>query len=127
MRFMIMHKLDQNNPAAYSPDAAFIATMGAFVQEMTDAGVLLAGDGLRPTSKEDATRITATGGRTTVTDGPFTETKELIAGFLMVEVRDKAEAVEWARRYADIFTASLGEVEVDVRRVTEMADLEALA
>ncbi|MGN9808185.1 YciI family protein [Micromonospora sp. BQ11] len=127
MRFMIMHKLDQNIPGAYSPDAAFIATMGAFVQEMVDAGVLLAGDGLRPTSKDDAARITVTNGRSTLTDGPFAETKELIAGFLMVEVRDKAEAVEWAKRYADLFARTIGEVEIDIRRVTEMADLEALA
>ncbi|MCM0673264.1 YciI family protein [Micromonospora phytophila] len=119
---MLMHKLDENLPGAFNPDAAFMAKFGTFMQEVTQAGVLLAAEGLRP-STVDAARITVTGGKATVTDGPFTETKELIAGFALVEVRDKEEALEWAKRFADIFAQTIGEVEVDVRRVTEMSDI----
>jgi hypothetical protein len=113
MRFMLMHKLDESIPEAFNPSPEFVAKMGAFIQEAAQAGVLLAGEGLRPTS-EGATRITVSGGKKTVTDGPFTETKELIAGFALLEVRSMEEAVEWAHRFTDLFDH---DVEVDVRLV----------
>ncbi len=118
MRFMIMHKLDENVPGAFDPSPEFMARMGAFMQEAAQAGVLLAAEGLRP-SKQDASRITVSGGKRTVTDGPFTETKELIAGFAMVQVRSKEEAVEWARRFVGCFDGIIDDLEVDVRRVAE--------
>ncbi|AEB43108.1 MULTISPECIES: YciI family protein [Micromonospora] len=122
MRFMVMHKLDENRPELWQPDEAFMARMGAFMGEANQAGVLLAGEGLRPSSV-DAGRITVTGGKATVTDGPFAETKELIAGFALLQVRDKAEAMHWAQKFTDIFIAADIDVEVDVRRVTEWEDL----
>ncbi|MFU8870417.1 YciI family protein [Micromonospora sp. SL4-19] len=118
MRYMLMHKLDENLPGAFDPSPEFMTRMGAFMEEVAKSGVLLAAEGLCKSSEESA-RITATKGKTTITDGPFTETKELIAGFALVEVRSKEEAVEWAKRFVDIFVQTGIDVEVDVRRVSE--------
>ncbi|MFC7548147.1 YciI family protein [Plantactinospora sp. GCM10030261] len=118
MRYMLMHKLDEAIPNAYDPTPEFVERMGGFVQEAMNAGVLLAAEGLRPTS-EGASRITVSGGRKTVTDGPFIETKELIAGFAMIQVRSHDEAVEWARRFADLFVGYIDDMEIDVRRLAE--------
>ncbi|MFF4876364.1 YciI family protein [Micromonospora sp. NPDC000668] len=118
MRYMLMHKLNENLPGAFDPSPEFIARMEAFMKEVAQSGILLAAEGLCETSK-GATRITVTGGKTTVTDGPFTETKELIAGFALVDVRSQEEAVQWGRRFADVFAETIGEVEVDIRRVYE--------
>ncbi|WP_406075304.1 YciI family protein [Micromonospora sp. NBC_01638] len=118
---MLMHKLDENLPEAFNPSPEFIARMEGFMKEVAQSGVLLAAEGLCETSK-GATRITVSGGKITVTDGPFTETKELIAGFALLDVRSQEEAVEWGRRFADIFAETIGEVEVDVRRVFEMPE-----
>lgn len=123
MRFMIMHKLDETVPGNFNPSPEFLARMNAYIQEAAQAGVLLAGEGLRPTTS-GATRITLSGGKRTVIDGPFTETKELIAGFALVQVRSHDEAVEWAKRFVDVFEETGGEVEVDVRLVAEMPDIE---
>ncbi|NMO54255.1 hypothetical protein HH310_24105 [Actinoplanes sp. TBRC 11911] len=114
MRFMLMHKFDDKDPAAWSPTPDFMARMGAFVAEAAKAGVLLVGEGLRPTA-EGAARITVTDGKTTVVDGPFAEAKEVIAGFAILDVRDQAEAVEWAVRFGEMFD----NVAMDVRRVAE--------
>ncbi|KXK62199.1 hypothetical protein AWW66_09770 [Micromonospora rosaria] len=120
MRYMLMHKLDENQPGAFDPSPEFVERMGAYIEEVAKAGALLAAEGLTKSSEESA-RITATTGRkTTVVDGPFTETKELIAGFALLEVRSKDEAVEWAKQFVDIFVAAGIDVEVDVRRVHEM-------
>ena len=124
MRFMLMHKLDDTKPELWNPTPDFIAKMGVFMEEANKSGALLSGEGLRPSSV-DAGRITVTGGKSTVTDGPYAETKELIAGFALMQVRDKAEAMEWGRRFAEIFAESGVDVEVDVRRVTEWEDLAA--
>lgn len=121
MRYMLMHKLDENLPEAFNPSPEFITRMEGFMKEVAQTGVLLAAEGLCETSK-GATRITVSGGKTTVTDGPFTETKELIAGFALLDVRSQEEAVEWGRRFTDIFAETIGEVEVDVRRVFEMPE-----
>ncbi|HEX2316243.1 MAG TPA: YciI family protein [Thermomonospora sp.] len=118
MRFMLMHKLDESRPELFRPTPEFMAAMGRFMQEATEAGVLLTGEGLRPTS-EGAARITVSDGKQTVTDGPFTETKELIAGFALIQAASLEEAVKWGRRFAELFD----DVEVDVRRVAEMADV----
>jgi hypothetical protein len=112
VRYIMMHKFDDKDPAAWSPTPEFMARMGSFVQEATKAGVLLVGDGLRPTS-EGAAQITVTDGKATVVDGPFAEAKEVIAGFAIVEVRDQAEAVEWATRFGEMFD----HVEIEVRKV----------
>ncbi|MFF0172488.1 YciI family protein [Micromonospora profundi] len=119
MRYMMMHKLDETLPGAFNPSPEFLTRMESFMKEAGQSGILLAAEGLCPTSKDDATRITVTSGKTTVTDGPFTETKELIAGFALVDVRSREEAVEWGRRFADIFAETIGDVEVDIRRVYE--------
>ncbi|MEV4820519.1 YciI family protein [Micromonospora sp. NPDC049274] len=118
MRYMMMHKLDENLPGAFNPSPEFMARMEGFMKEVAQAGILVAAEGLCPTVT-DATRITVSGGKTTVTDGPFTETKELIAGFALVDVRSHEEAVEWGRRFVDVFASTIGEVEVDIRRVYE--------
>ncbi|SBV27728.1 Uncharacterized conserved protein [Micromonospora krabiensis] len=121
MRYMLMHKLDEDQPGAFDPSPEFIERMGAFVGEAAKAGVLLAGEGLEKSSKESG-RITAEKGKTTITDGPFTETKELIAGFALMEVRSKDEAMEWAKRFVDLFIAAGVDVEVDVRKVNEFSE-----
>ncbi|SCL20213.1 Uncharacterized conserved protein [Micromonospora rhizosphaerae] len=121
MRFMLMHKLDEDTPGAFNPSPEFMKRMDAFIGEVSKAGVLLAAEGLHP-SKVDSTRLTTAKGKTTVTDGPFTETKELIAGFALVQVRSKEEAVEWGKRFIDVFVQEGIDVEVDVRRVCEPSD-----
>ncbi|MFC0007353.1 YciI family protein [Micromonospora siamensis] len=121
---MIMHKLDETVPGSYQPTPEFLALLGPFMEEVTKSGVMLAGEGLRP-STDNAARVKVTDKKTTITDGPFTETKELIAGFVLVDVRDKAEAVEIARRFADVFAQTGLDVEIDVRRVTEFEDITA--
>jgi hypothetical protein len=114
MRYMMMHKFDDKDPAAWAPTPEFMARMGAFVEEAAKAGVLLMGDGLRPTA-EGAAQVTVTDGKATVVDGPFAEAKEVIAGFAIVDVRDQAEAVEWAVRFGELFD----KVEIEVRKVAE--------
>ena len=117
MRYMLVHKLDDKDPAAWAPTPEFMGRMGAFMAEATKAGVLLAGEGLRPTA-EGAAKITVTDGKATVVDGPYAEAKEVIGGFAIVQVRDRAEAVEWATRFGEMFDT----VEIEVRRVAEFSD-----
>jgi hypothetical protein len=114
MRFMMMHKLDDSNPALWQPNPELLARFGAYMEDVTKAGVLLAAEGLLPSSGGAAT-ITVKDGQTTVVDGPFAEAKEVIGGFGIVEVRDQAEAVEWATRFAALFDH---DIEVEVRRVS---------
>lgn len=117
MRYMLVHKLDDKNPAAWAPTPEFFERMGAFIEEATKAGVFLIGDGLRPTA-EGAAKVTVTDGKATVVDGPYAEAKEVIAGFAILQVRDRAEAVEWATRFGEMFD----EVEIEVRKVAEISD-----
>ncbi|GAA2347698.1 YciI family protein [Dactylosporangium salmoneum] len=114
MRYMLMHKLDDSNPALWEADPEFIAKFGEYMEEVNKAGVLLAAEGLRPSSA-GAAIIRVTDGQATVTDGPFAEAKEVIGGFGILQVRDHAEAVEWAKRFAALFD----NVEIEVRRVSE--------
>lgn len=122
-RYMMMHKLDENIDGAYNPSPEFMARMGEYMSEVAKAGILLAGDGLVATSAPGgARRITVQDGKRTVTDGPFAETKELIAGFAIIEVDSLDTAYEWASRFADVFGTDM-DIEFDVRRVAEMADI----
>ena len=115
MRFMVLVKADKNSEAGVLPSKELLATMGQFNEEMAKAGVLLAGEGLQASSK--GARISFSGQKRFVTDGPFAETKELIAGFWMIQVKSKDEAIEWMKRvpFAD------GEV-IELRQVFEASD-----
>jgi hypothetical protein len=115
MRFMMLVKASKDSEAGKLPSKELVAAMGRFNEEMAQAGVLLAGEGLHASSK--GTRVTFTGGKRVMTDGPFAETKELLAGFWMIQVKSKVEALEWASRIP--FTD--GEV-VEVRQVFEASD-----
>ena len=118
MRFMMLVKASKDSEAGALPSKELLAAMGQFNEEMAKAGVLLAGEGLQASSK--GARITFSGSKRTVTDGPFAETKELLAGFWMIQAKSKAEAIAWASRvpFAD------GEV-VEVRQVFEASDFPA--
>ena len=118
MRFMMLVKASQDSEAGVMPKKGLVAEMGELNEAMAKAGVLLAGEGLHPSSK--GVRVTYTGRKRLVTDGPFAETKELLAGFWMIQVASRAEALEWASRIP--FTD--GEV-VEVRQVFEASDFPA--
>lgn len=118
MRFMMLVKASMQSEAGALPSKELLAAMGQFNEEMATAGVLLAGEGLHASSK--GARITFSGSKRAVTDGPFAETKELIGGFWMIQVKSKAEAIAWASRVP--FTD--GEV-VEVRQVFEASDFPA--
>ena len=118
MRFMMLVKANQDSEAGVMPNKGLVAEMGELNEAMAKAGVLLAGEGLHPSSK--GVRVTYTGRKRLVTDGPFAETKELLAGFWMIQVASRAEALEWASRIP--FTD--GEV-VEVRQVFETSDFPA--
>ena len=122
MRFLMMHRLDESAPEAWNPSQEFIERMGAFVQDWTDKGILITAEGVHPSEKGALVRK-AGSGTITATDGPFTEAKEVIGGFALVNARDRAEAVAYARQYADLFD----EVEVEVRQVVEFDELPAPA
>jgi hypothetical protein len=111
MRFMMLYKPGKESDAP--PTQQEMADMGQLIEEMAKAGVLLATDGLQPSSK--GARVRISGGEFTVTDGPFTETKELIAGFAIVQVKSKAEAIELAKRFLKV----VGEGESEIRLMHE--------
>jgi hypothetical protein len=113
MRFLLVHRLDERVPGAFAPSPETMAEMGKFMEEAAKSGVLLAAEGVRPSA--DGARVRFAGGKRTVTDGPFAEAKEVIAGFALVDVRSKEEAVYWASRFGEL----LGDVEVEVRQISE--------
>lgn len=113
MRYMVMHYSNEANEAGAPPSPEVIAGVGQFMAEAAQAGVLLAAEGVQPSSK--GARITLHGGKVKVTDGPFAEAKELIAGFAILDVKSKDEAIEHASRFAKI----VGATQVDVRLVAE--------
>ncbi|SDN68292.1 YciI family protein [Allokutzneria albata] len=117
MRYLLMHKLSENAPE-WTPGPEFVERVGAFVQEAAEGGVLLTGEGVHPSEKGARVRKTAGGGITS-TDGPFSEAKEVIGGFLVINAKDRAEAVAFAERYAALFQ----DVEIEVRQVVEEEDL----
>ena len=118
MRFMVIVKANEDSEAGILPDAKILTAMGKYNEELIKAGVMLAGEGLQASSK--GARITYSGTKRTVRDGPFAETKELVAGFWIWQVKSKQEALEWAKRIP--FTD--GE-EVEIRQVFEAEDFGA--
>jgi hypothetical protein len=118
MRFLVMVKANKDTEAGVLPDEKLFTEMGQFNDELVKAGVLLTADGLQPSSK--GARIKFSGVKRTVIDGPFAETKELIAGFWLWEVKSREEAIEWAKRIPNP-TGQDGEVEI--RQIFEADDL----
>ena len=118
MRFMVIVKANKDSEAGVLPDEKILNAMGKFNEELVKAGVMLAGEGLQPSSK--GARVRFSGSKRTVIDGPFTETKELVAGFWLWQVKSKDEAIEWLKR------APFDEgTEVEIRQVFETADFAA--
>lgn len=120
MRFMLMVKADKNTEAGVMPSEQLLSEMGKFNQELVNAGVLLAGEGLQPSAK--GARVRFSGAKRTVIDGPFTEAKELIAGFWLIQVKSKEEAIEWVKRCPNPLD---GESEIEIRQVFEASDFGA--
>jgi hypothetical protein len=114
MRFMVLVKANKDSEAGVLPDEKILADMGKFNEELVKAGVMLAGEGLQASSK--GARVRFNGAKRTVIDGPFSESKELIAGFWLWQVKSKDEAIEWLKR------APFKEGEVEIRQVFEAAD-----
>jgi hypothetical protein len=115
MRFMVIVKASKDSEAGIMPGTEMLAAMGKYNEELVKAGVMLAGEGLHPTSK--GVRIRFDGRKRTVTDGPFAETKELIAGFWLWQCRSKEEAIEWLKR-----APFDGGTEIELRQVFEAED-----
>jgi hypothetical protein len=115
MRVMVLVPADENSEQGVMPDEKLLTDMGNFNEELVKAGVMLAGEGLHPTSK--AARVRFDGDNRTVIDGPFTESKELIAGYWLWQVRDMDEAIEWIKR-----APFDGGTEIEIRPVFEMDD-----
>jgi hypothetical protein len=118
MRFMVIVKADKNSEAGVMPSREILTAMGKFNEELVKAGVMLAAEGLHPTSK--GKRVRFSGGKHTVIDGPFTESKELIAGFWLWQVRSMDEAIEWLKR-----SPFDGGTEIEIRQVFEADDFGA--
>ena len=114
MRFMVIVKANKDSEAGVMPSEKMLTEMGKFNEELVKAGVMLAGEGLHASSK--GARVKFSGGKTTVIDGPFAETKELVAGYWMWQVKSKEEAIEWLKR------APFEDTEVEIRQVFEAAD-----
>jgi hypothetical protein len=120
MRFMILVKADKTSEAGVLPDQKLLAEMGKYNEELAAAGVLLAGEGLHPSSK--GARVRFSGSTRTVIDGPFAETKELIAGFWLWQVKSMEEAIEWVKRCPMPHDT---ETEIEIRQVFETEDFGA--
>ena len=115
MRFMVIVKENEESEAGVLPDQKILEEMGKYNEELVKAGVMLAGEGLHPSSK--GARVKFDGGKRTVTDGPFSETKELIAGFWLIQAKSREEALEWVKR-----APFDGGVELEVRQIFENED-----
>ncbi len=118
MRFMILVKASEESEAGVLPDEKILTEMGKFNEELVKAGVMLAAEGLHPSSR--GARVKFEGAKRTVTDGPFSETKELVAGFWLWQVKSKEEAIEWLKR-----APFDGGTEVEIRQVFEAEDFGA--
>jgi len=118
MRFMVLVPANEESEAGVMPDTKILEAMGKFNEEMVKAGVMLAGEGLQPTSK--GARLKFSGGKVTVTDGPFTESKELIAGFWLIQAKSMDEAVAWMKR-----APFDGGTQIEIRQVFETEDFAA--
>ncbi len=119
MRFMIMVKSNKDSEAGVMPTEELFVPMTKYHEELVKAGVLLDASGLQPTSK--GWRIKYSGGKRTVVDGPFAESKELIAGYTLIQVKSREEALEWAKRFPSPFGAE-AEGEIEVRQLFELDD-----
>lgn len=117
MRFMVIIKADKDTEAGVMPSQELLTAMGNYNEELVKAGIMLAGEGLQPSSK--GARVRFSGTQRTVIDGPFAETKELIAGFWLWQVKSKEEAIEWVKRCPNPLE---GECEVEIRQVFENDD-----
>jgi len=120
MRFMVIVKASKDSEAGVMPDEKLLSEMGKFNEQLVQAGVMLAGEGLHPSSK--GARVRFSGATRTVIDGPFAETKELIAGFWLWQVKSKEEAIEWVKRCPNPMNE---ETEVEIRQVFEAEDFGA--
>jgi hypothetical protein len=120
MRFMVLVKADKNSEAGVLPDEKLLTEMGKFNEELVKAGVMLAGEGLQPSSK--GARVKFSGKNRTVIDGPFSESKELVAGFWLWQCKSMEEAIEWAKRCPNPMP---GESELEIRQVFESEDFGA--
>ena len=117
MRVMVMVKATKDSEAGMMPSAELLEAMGKFNEELVNAGIMLAGDGLKPSAQ--GKRVAFDGGKRRVIDGPFAETRELVAGYWIWEVKDMAEAVEWVKRCPNPMP---GPSEIEIRPIYEMAD-----
>ena len=118
MRFMVMVKATKDSEAGVLPDEKLLTEMGKYNEELIKAGVMLAGEGLQASSK--GARIRFSGSKRTVIDGPFSETKELVAGFWLIQVKSKEEAIEWIKRCPNPHPGQ--ETEIEIRQVFEAED-----
>lgn len=118
MRFMIIIKASPDSEAGVMPSEELLTAMGNYNEELAKAGILLAGEGLHPSSK--GARVRFSGDKPTVIDGPFAETRELIAGYWLWQVKSKAEAIEWVKRCPNPMPGT--EAEIEIRQVFEAAD-----
>ena len=118
MRFMILVKADQNSEAGVLPDENLLTEMGKYNEQPVKAGVLLSGEGLHPSFR--GARVKFSGDKRTVVDGPFAEAKELVAGFWLIQVESKEEAIEWVKRIPDPMPGT--ETEIGLRQVFEADD-----
>ena len=121
MRFMVIVKASPESEAGVMPREEMLAAMGAYNEELAKAGVMLAGEGLHPSSR--GARVQFSGASRTVVDGPFAETKELVAGFWILQVKSKAEAIEWMKRAPSPMPGE--EAEIEIRQVFEAEDFGA--
>ena|SRR5882724_2842315 len=121
MRFMVIVKADKNSEAGALPDEKLLAEMGKYNEELAKAGVLISGEGLHPSSK--GARIRFSGSKRSVINGPFPETKDLVAGFWIFQVKSKEEAIEWVKRSPNPFPGT--ESEIEIRQVFESEDFGA--
>ena len=121
MRFMIIVKASKDSEAGIMPSTELLTAMGNYNEELAKAGILLAGEGLQPSSK--GARVRFSGDKRTVIDGPFAETKELIAGFWLWQVKSKEEAIEWVKRCPNPMPGT--EAEIEIRQVFELDDFGA--
>jgi hypothetical protein len=120
MRFMVIVKADADSEAGVMPSEELLTAMGKYNEELANAGVMLAGEGLHPSSK--GARVRFSGTNRTVIDGPFSETKELVAGFWLIQVKSLQEAIEWVKRCPNPMN---GESEIEIRQVFEADDFGA--
>jgi hypothetical protein len=119
MRFLMVHRMDESLPEAWNPSPEFIQKMGETIGDWTARGILITAEGVHPSAKGALVRKVR-GGATTATDGPFTEAKEVIGGFALINAENLAQAVAYAEEYAELFQ----EIEVEVRQIVEFEDFQ---